>query len=139
MLPKVRPGATQKTAYTGVGSGLAMQGRITEAIELGKDLPDEDQLNYYTTVGTMSITGSMVSGLTGNEPEQDVFETLDSIPNEEARSKIAVQAIVLDRMRDSYSDEQIESLKKYVSEEDLEELEKGMEQMESMPIPFLGF
>ena len=138
LLPKVRPGATQKTAYTGVGSGLAMQGRIAEAIELGNDLADEDQLNYYTTVGTMSLTGSMVSGLTGNEPEQDVFETLDSIPHEEARSKIAVQAIVLDQMRDSYSDEQIESLKKYVSEEDLEELEKGMEQMESMPIPFLG-
>lgn len=53
MLPKVRAGASQKTAYTGVGGGLAMQGRIAEAIELGKELPEEDQLNYFTTVGAM--------------------------------------------------------------------------------------
>ena len=138
LLPKVRLGATQKTAYLGVGGGLAMQGRITEAIELGNELPDEDQVNYYTTVGTMSLSGSLVSGITGKEPEKDVFETLDSIPNVGARSKVAVQAIIMDKLSDSYSDEEIESLKEYVSEEDMEELEEGLEQMDSMPIPFLG-
>lgn len=138
LLPKVRMGATQRTAYMGVGSGLAMQGRITEAIELGKDLSEEDQLNYYTTVGAMSLSGSLVSGLTGNEPEKDVFETLDSIPHDGARSKVAMQAIIMNQMRDSYSDDEIASLKEYVSEDDMEELEKGLEQMDSMPIPFLG-
>lgn len=138
LLPKVRVGATQKTAYMGVGSGLALQGRSTEAIELGKDLSDEDQLNYYTNVGAMLLSGSLVSGLTGNEPEKDVFETLDSIPHEGARSKVAVQAIIMDKLRDSYNDEEIESLKEYVSEDDMEELEEGLEQMDSMPMPFLG-
>lgn len=141
LLPKVRAGASQKTAYTGVGGGLAMNGRITEAIELGKELPEEDQLNYYSTVGAMSLSGSMLSGLTGNEPEMDVFATLDAIPIEEARSLVAVQAIVMDQLSNSYSDEEIESLKEYVSEEDMEDLEKGLKQMESMPmpsIPFLG-
>ena len=139
LLPKVRTGDTQTTAYMGIGGGLAMQGRVTEAIELGKDLSEEDQLNYYTSVGAMSLSGSLLSGLTGNEPEKDVFETIDSIPLEAARSKVAVSAILMDQMSDSYSDEEIESLKKYVSEEDLEELEKGMEQMDMMPnIPFLG-
>ncbi len=138
LLPKVRIGATQKTAYMGVGNGLAMQGRITEAIELGKDLSEEDQLNYYTTVGAMSLSGSLVSGLTGNEPEKDVFETLDSIPHHGARSKVAMQAIIMNQLRDSYSDDEIASLKEYVSEEDMDELEKGLEQMDSMPIPFLG-
>ena len=141
LLPKVRAGASQKTAYTGVGGGLAMQGRITEAIELGKELSEEDQLNYYTTVGAMSLSGSMLSGLTGNEPEMDVFATLDAIPHEEARSQVAVQAIIMDQLSSSYSDEEIESLKEYVSEEDMEDLEEGLEQLESMPmpsIPFLG-
>ncbi len=141
LLPKVRAGASQKTAYTGVGGGLAMQGRITEAIELGKELSEEDQLNYYTTVGAMSLSGSMLSGLTGNESEMDVFATLDAIPLEEARSLVAVQAIVMDQLSSSYSDEEIESLKEYISEDDMEDLEKGLEQMESMPmpsIPFLG-
>ncbi|MXZ56418.1 MAG: hypothetical protein F4227_10470 [Gammaproteobacteria bacterium] len=141
LLPKVRAGASQKTAYTGVGGGLAMQGRITEAIELGKELSEENQLNYYTTVGTMSLSGSMLSGLTGNEPEMDVFATLDAIPHEEARSQVAVQAIIMDQLSSSYSDEEIESLKEYVSEEDMEDLEEGLEQLESMPmpsIPFLG-
>lgn len=138
LLPKVRAGASKKSAYMGVGSGLAMKGRISEAIELGKDLSEEDQLNYYTTVGTMSLSGSLVSGLTGNEPEKDVFETLDSIPHDGARSKVAVQAIMMNQFRDSYSDDEIASLKEYVSEEDMEELEKGLEQMDSMPMPFLG-
>ncbi|MCY3540578.1 MAG: hypothetical protein OXH31_01520 [Gammaproteobacteria bacterium] len=141
LLPKVRTGETQTTAYMGVGGGLAMQGRTTEAIELGKELPEDDQLNYYTAVGAIALSGSMLSGLTGSEPEKDVFETLDSIPLEAARSKVAVQAIMMDQLSDSYSDEEIASLKEYVSEEDMEELEKGLEQMESMPmpsIPFLG-
>lgn len=139
LLPKVRSGASQKTAYAGVGGGLAMNGRITEAIELGKELPEEDQVNYYTTVGAMSLSGSMLSGLTGNEPEQDIFATLDSIPLEEARSKVAVQAVIMNEMSNSYSDEEIESLKEYISEEDMEELEEGLEQLETMPpIPFLG-
>ena len=138
LLPKVRAGASQKTAYTGVGGGLAMQGRITEAIELGKELSEEDQLNYYTTVGAMSLSGTMLSGLTGNEPEMDVFATLDAIPHEEARSQVAVQAIIMDQLSSSYSDDEIESLKEYVSEEDMEDLEEGLEQLESMPIPFFG-
>lgn len=83
----------------------------------------------------------MLSGLTGNEPKQDIFTTLDSIPLEEARSQVAVQAIIMDQLSDSYSDEDIESLKEYISEEDMEDLEKGLEQLETMPmpsIPFLG-
>ena len=139
LLPRVRAGTTQRTAYMGIGGSLAMQGRINEAIELGNDLSDEDQLNYYTSVGTMSLSNSLLSGFTGNEPEIDVFETIDSIPNKAARSKVAVQAILMDHVTDSYSDEEIESLREYVSEEDMEELEKGKEQMEGMPtIPLLG-
>ena len=116
-----------------------MNGRITEAIELGKELTEEEQLNYYTTVGAMSLSGSMMSGLTGSEPEMDVFATLDAIPLEEARSLVAVQAIVMDQLSNSYSDDEIESLKEYISEDDMEDLEKGLEQMEAMPsIPFLG-
>ncbi len=140
LLPKVRAGgASKKTAYTGVGGGLAMQGRITEAIELGKELSEEDQLNYYTTVGAMSLSGTMLSGLTGNEPEMDVFATLDAIPHEEARSQVAVQAIIMDQLSSSFSDQEIESLKEYISEEDMEDLEEGLEQLESMPIPTMPF
>ncbi|MXX94877.1 MAG: hypothetical protein F4039_06830 [Gammaproteobacteria bacterium] len=123
----------------GVGSGLAMQGKTTEAIELGKDLPEEDQLNYYTTVGTMALTGSLISGVTGQELEKDVFETIDRIPLAAARSKIAVQAIIMNQLSKSYSDEELESLKEYVSKEDMEDLEKELEKLESIPsIPFLG-
>ena len=59
ILHKVRRGASQKTAYMIVGRVLAMQGRISEAIELGNELPEEDQVNYYTTVGTTSLSGSL--------------------------------------------------------------------------------
>ena len=139
LLPKVRAGASQITAYTGVGGGLAMQGRTTEAIELGKELPEDDQLNYYKTVGIMSLTGSMMSGITGSESEQNVFATLEAIPLEAARSHVSMQAILMDHLNNSYSEEEIESLKEYITEEDMEELEKGLEQIKSIPIPSISF
>ncbi|MDE0094500.1 MAG: hypothetical protein OXO49_08385 [Gammaproteobacteria bacterium] len=145
LLPNVRVGKTQTTAYMGIGGGLAMSGRVTEAIELGQELSEEDQLSYYTSVGTMSLTGGMVggllSGLTGEETEEtDIFDTIDSIPHQGAQSQVAMQAIIMDKMSNSYSEEEIERLQKYLSEEDKEELEKGLKQMESMPtMPFFGF
>lgn len=126
----------------GIGGGLAMSGRVTEAIELGNELSEEDQLSYYTSVGTISLTGGMVggllSGLTGEETEEiDIFDTIDSIPHQGAQSQVAMQAIIMDKMSNSYSEEEIERLQKYLSEEDKEELEKRLKQMESMP--FFGF
>ena len=145
LLPNVREGKTQTSAYMGIGSGLAMNGRVSEAIELGKDLSEEDQLSYYTSVGTMSLSsglfGGLMGGLTGEEAQEtDVFNTIDSIPLKEAQSQVAMQAIIMDKMNSSYSEEEIERLQNYVSEEDREDLEKGLEQMDAMPpIPFFGF
>lgn len=141
LLPDVREGKTQTTAYMGIGSGLAMNGRVAEAIELGKTLSEEDQLSYYTSVGTMSLTGGLLGGLTGSEAqESDVFETIDSIPHKGAQSKVAMQAIVMDKLNSSYSEEELERLQNYVSEEDREDLEKSLEQLDAMPpIPFIGF
>jgi len=142
LLPNVRVGKTQTTAYMGIGGGLAMSGRVTEAIELGKEISEEDQLSYYTSVGTMSLTGGMVggllSGLTEEETEEtNIFDTIDSIPHQGAQSQVAMQAIIMDKMSNSYSEEEIERLQKYLSEDDQEELEKRLKQMESMP--FFGF
>lgn len=141
LLPDVREGKTQTTAYMGIGSGLAMNGRVAEAIELGKTLSEEDQLSYYTSVGTMSLTGGLLGGLTGKEAqESDVFETIDSIPHKGAQSQVAMQAIVMDKLNSSYSEEELERLQNYVSEEDREDLEKSLEQLDAMPpIPFIGF
>lgn len=134
-LPKVREGKTKTQAISGLGSALAMNGRIEEAVELGNDLPENEQLAYYTNVGTSSLTMGMIAG----GSDTSVFDTLDMIPSDEAKSKIAVTAVMMNSMNATLSEDEIESLKEeYISEEDLEEMEEGMEQMGTFPMPFFG-
>jgi len=134
-LPKVREGKTKSQAISGLGSALAMNGRIEEAVELGKELSESEQITYYTNVGTSSLTMGMIAG----GSDTSVFDTLDMIPSDEAKSKIAVTAVMMNSMNATLSEDEIESLKEeYISEEDLEEMEEGMDQMGTFPMPFFG-
>lgn len=134
-LPKVREGKTKTQAISGVGNALAMNGRIEEAVELGKELSESEQITYYTNVGTSSLTMGMIAG----GSDTSVFDTLDMIPSDEAKSKIAVTAVMMNSMNTTLSEDEIESLKEeYISEEDLEEMEEGMDQMGTFPMPLFG-
>lgn len=134
LLPKVREGKTKTQATSGVGNALAMNGRIEEAVELGNDLSENEQLEYYTSVGRMSLSMAMIAG----GSDTSVFDTLDMIPSDEAKSKIAVTAVMMNSMNATLSEDEIESLKEYISEEDLKEMEEGMDQMGTFPMPFFG-
>lgn len=134
LLPKVREGITKVQAINGLGSALAMNGRIAEAVELGNDLPENEQDTYFTTVGTSSLTMSLVGGTS----DSSVFDTLELIPSDDAKSKIAVSAVMMNSFNATLSEDEIEELKEYITEEDLKEMEEGMDQMGNFNIPFLG-
>lgn len=134
LLPKVREGKTKVQAINGLGSALAMNGRVAEAVELGNDLPENEQDTYFTTVGTSSLTMSLVGGAS----DSSVFDTLELIPSDDAKSKIAVSAVMMNSFNATLSEDEIEELKEYITEEDLKEMEEGMDQMENFNIPFLG-
>jgi len=136
LLPKVRDGKTKYQAYLGVGGNLAREGRISEAINLGSDLPADQHDSYYTAVGTNAINMGMFGG---SDSETSIIDTIDLLPSENARSKTASSAILMNSFSKKYSDEEIETLKGYLTEEDLKDLEEGENQLDSFPMPFLGF
>ena len=136
LLPKVREGATKTSAYINVGSGLAMKGRLNEAIDLGSDLPEADLENFYTAVGTSAIS----FGTFDSDSDQSIFDTIDMFPSDKARSQMALSAILFNSFSPikRYSDDEIESLKEYLNDEDVKGLEEGEGQLDAFPMPFLG-
>ena len=134
LLPKVRAGKTKTQAINVVGRSLAVHGRVEEAIALGQDLPEEDKVQFYTTVGSSSL----VMGMIGESSDFSVFDTIEMIPSDDARSRIALSAIAFNSFNKTLSDEEVEAMKEYMSEEDLEELEESRDQFESLLMPFLG-
>ncbi|MXX94691.1 MAG: hypothetical protein F4039_07565 [Gammaproteobacteria bacterium] len=135
LLPKVREGKTKERAYVSVGSALAREGRLSESIELANDLPVERHDSYYTAVGTTAVTlGGMRS-----DSNTSIFDTLDLLPSETARSKTASSAILRNSFSKKYSDEEIETLKGYLTEEDLKDLEEREDRLDSFPMPLFGF
>ncbi len=135
LLPKVREGKTKDQAYISVGSALAREGRLSESIELANDLPVEQHDFYYTAVGTSAVTlGGMRS-----DSNTSIFDTLDLLPSETARSKTASSAILRNNFSKKYSDEEIETLKGYLTEEDLKDLEEREDRLDSFPMPLFGF
>ena len=133
LLPQVRDGKTKVRATHGVGNALAMNGRVEEAIALGSQIPADEQVTYYTTIGSSSISMGMFT-----ETDISVFETLDLIPSEEAQSRTALSAVMLNAMNEKFSEEEVESLKEYMTEEDLEALEEVDGQQGIFNMPFLG-
>ncbi len=136
LLPKVRDGKTKYQAYLGVGGSLAREGRISEAINLGTDLPADQHDSYYTAVGINAINMGVFGG---SNSDTSIFDTIDLLPSENARSKTASSAILMNSFSKKYSDEEIETLKGYLTEEDLKDLEEGEDQLDSFPMRFLGF
>ena len=113
MLSRVRPGKTQLTAYESIASGLLTRQRTDEAIELGTQLPEEDQTHYYN-----NLAMDIVIEETGTK----ILEVLPKVPVKEARSHIAEYALLFHSVadeKDALSDEQVEALLQHIVPADL--------------------
>lgn len=108
LLNRVRPGITQSAAFESVASGLIFEDRIDEALELGKSLPQENQISYYK---------DFTSLLSFTVPVGQVLDILPEVPVAEARSDIAERMLMAGSVatdKDSLSDEEVETLMEYV-------------------------
>lgn len=133
MLPRVREGVTKTFAYQRIGSSLVSQDRFDEAIEIGRQLSESEQEDYYTTIGsTISMGGS----------SEKVIERIEKLPSQTAQSKAASSTVIWNHYSNNFSDDQIESIKKFINEEDLKELNTQLENMddaEPTTVPFFGY
>jgi len=126
-LPNVREGKTKSKAYSEIGIVLTREGRIQEAVDLGNDLPETDQDDYFTTVGMSTFDWQ------GTKSNIALFNILELIPSDTARSSIAIHAIASQGTSNSFSAEEIETLKGFLIEEDLKILEESEKTLDSLP------
>ncbi|MYD46436.1 MAG: hypothetical protein F4W92_08800 [Gammaproteobacteria bacterium] len=130
LLPLVREGPTKLAAYKDVGNSLIRIDRLEEAIANGEEFSGEDQIRYYTSIG------SNVNVM--DEPES-IFVRLDKLPSEMARSRIATSQIANNRRSKVFDDDQIDRLKKYLTDEDRDLLLKVEEEGINVPDSYLGY
>ncbi|MDE0094499.1 MAG: hypothetical protein OXO49_08380 [Gammaproteobacteria bacterium] len=115
LLPKVRAGKTKLLAYHEIRNWLLRDGRIDKAVEIGGDLPEDDQIIYYTSSGwSVSLLESV---------ENVISDIIEPLPTKKARSRIALRAIELHIKSETWKEEEIEELKEYLTVEDLRKLE----------------
>ena len=112
LLPRVRDGITKVAAYSSVADLYIDEGQASKALELGLKLPTEDQLNYFEGIA-YSWARIDPAGL---------VESIEQFPSEEIRSRVA--SVLSNRwIRENFTEEQINTLKQYLSDSDRKALE----------------
>ena len=130
LLPMVREGPTKLSAYRYVGHSLIRNDRLDEAIANGEEFSGEDQILYYTSMGsTVNVM---------REPEK-IFVRLDKLPSELARSRVATTQIANNRRFKVFDDDQIERLKEYLTDDDRELLLKVEQEGINVPDSYHGY
>ena len=112
LLPQVREGITKTRAYISVGDRYIDDGHSTEALELGLKLPNDDQASYFQSI---AFSWARI------DPAGFV-ESLERLPTEEIRSRIAA-TMSSQWAREQFTEEQIDTLKQYLSDSDRQTLE----------------
>ena len=130
LLPLVREGPTKLSAYTDVGHSLVRNERLDEAIANGEEFSGEDQILYYTSVG---------SNINVMRDPGSIFARLDMLPSEIARSRIATTQLASNLSSNLYDDDQIDRLKEYLTDEDRDLLLRVEEEGINVPDSYLGF
>ena len=130
LLPLVREGPTKLAAYREVGNSLVRNDRLDEAIANGKEFTGEDQIRYYTRIGF---------NVNVYEDSESIFVMLNILPSEMARSRIATTSISNNQQSNVYDDDQIERLKEYLTDEDIELLKKIEQEGINVPDSYRGY
>lgn len=121
LLTRVRLGVTQLKSFESVSTGLVFDQRTSEAVELGKELPEGDQVSYYNNLAISIPT---------QESPNKILEILPNVPVKEAQSKIAEHALMRHSFaedQEMFSEEEVATLLQYVVPADLRRVELLLE------------
>ena len=111
LLPKVREGNTKLSAFNHVGGRYIVQGNHKKAFDLGAQLADEQQEEYF-----QHVCASWASRNT-----EEFVASFKTIPTEELRSSVARH--VIEHMSGNFTDSQLNVLKLHLSDSDRQTLE----------------
>ena len=99
LLEQVTDADAREMAHIGIGYALIREGKSSQAIELVKEMPMENQLAYFESIG---------DDWAEYEPH-DLFDKLDDLPSDEVRESLAISLAAISDTQ--LSDEQKEKLK----------------------------
>ncbi len=114
-LPQIPEGASKLSAYGSVGVSLITEGDADKALDLAKNVGESERDTYYHLLSM---------AWAGTDPDQ-LLDSIDRFPSDASKSKAAAVLTLMHKMQPTLNDKQVEEAKKYLSEEDKEELEKG--------------
>ena len=112
LLSKVREGNTKSNAFSSVGGRYIDQGDSKKAFDLGLQLPDKQQAQYFQSI---SYSWARI------DPEGFV-ESIENIPTAELRSSLA-RSMMSQWARRNFTNEQLAVLKEYLSDSDQHAME----------------
>ncbi len=109
LLPQVREGRTKFIAYVTIGTVLLRSGRMKESLGLGSQLPTERGFakGYYLRISTAWA----------QRDPQELLDEMHQFPTDEVRSAIAAQQIRWNSSTNYFSEEQIQSLRRFLTDE----------------------
>lgn len=111
LLPKVREGNTKLSAFNHVGGRYIVQGNHKKAFDLGAQLADEQQEEYF----------HHVCATWASRNTEEFIQSFKTIPTEELRSSVARH--VVEHMSGNFTDSQLNVLKLHLSDSDRQALE----------------
>lgn len=115
MLPRVRDAHSKISATLVVGNAMVLKGSPMEAVELSQQLPESDREVYFLmTMATWSQ----------RDPE-GLLNTIEHLPSAQAKSKAAAMLTFTNQFEQELTDEQIEQIGKFLSDEDAKTLKEG--------------
>ena len=107
LLPRVNENS--KTLIFGdVSAAMVREGQTNKALELGQELEESNQPNYYQRV--------MVNW--ASYSPKNLYESLEDLPTSSLKSKAAYQLITANRSEPVLTDEQIKRLRTFLSSDD---------------------
>ncbi len=109
-------------SYAIVGAGLIEEDQLDAAFELANDLEPPQRDEYFKQLAAQWST---------DDPE-GMFEQIDRLPTDEAKSAGALEVTKFDLVLDVLSDEKIEHLQSYLTETDIGLLEEHKRFLENL-------
>ncbi len=105
LLPLVREGASTTRSYKHVGGKLALTNRVLEAIELGSDLHNEDQIAYF----------QHVTWLIAEQSPKRLLDSIDQFPSKGTKSMAAKYLLDLNGLSRALNEEQLDTARGYLT------------------------
>ena len=115
MLPQARNGRTRLRAQIYIGWTLSDLGDTDQALEFANEVSENEREYYYDNLSRNWAFIDM----------RGAYQAIEQLPSSRTRSRAAMWILYVNEQNESLSDDEINRLKNYLSDDDADELASG--------------